>query len=220
MKIKHLFFCFFSFSFLFSFGQEKNTSKKTLLNTYQPNFMVGIDVLNAGIGFFSDRKLYQGFVSTELKPRLHAILDVGFEKNTYNKSGYHISANGSFVKLGTVYMLISDPENRFNGFYAGGKIVGSIYSQEYFSVPVKGFQAGDYSVAFPQTTQSTYWVEGAVGARIQLFSSPVYIDANIQPKYLVYTTKQDGIQPMIVPGFGESISSFGFGYSWSLAYKF
>ncbi|MCB4235873.1 hypothetical protein LDL59_14465 [Kaistella anthropi] len=42
--------------------------------------MVGFDVLNAGIGVFSDRKLFQGFVSSRISKNIHAVADVGFEK--------------------------------------------------------------------------------------------------------------------------------------------
>lgn len=182
--------------------------------------MLGIDVLNVGTGFFSDRKLYQAFLSTEIKPKLHGVIDVGVEKNKYDKNNYNASANGVFMKLGTYYMLIADPENRNNGFYVGGKMAGSLYTQEYFAIPVKGFLGGDDFVSFPSSKQSAYWLEAIIGARVQLFSTPLYVDANFQPKYLVYTTKQENIQPMILPGFGSSSSPFGTGFSWSLIYHF
>ena len=220
MKIKPIFFCFFSFCFSFGFGQDKKETTQTKHESYHSNFMIGVDVLNFGVGFFSSRKLYQAYVSSELKPRLHLVADFGFEKNTYPKNGYDATANGSFMKLGTYYMLIPDTENRKNGFYVGGKLAGSLYNQHYVSVPVRGTIVGDYSVSFAPSVQSSYWVEGILGARIQLFDTHFYIDANIQPKYLVYSTKQEEIQPMIVPGFGESTSAFGFGFSWALAYSF
>lgn len=220
MRTKLLFICIFSFSFPFVFCQEKPVQKQGVLRNYQPNFMLGFDVLNAGVRLFSERKLYQAYVSTELKPRLHAIVDAGFEKNVFQKNGYDAKANGTFLKLGALYMLISDPENRFNGFYVGGKLAGSLYEQEYFAIPIKGFQSGDFSVSYPSTTQSSFWAEALLGARIQLFQSSFYIDANVQPKYLIHSTKQDRIQPMIVPGFGKSTSAFGVGFSWALAYKF
>jgi hypothetical protein len=217
MKIKPIFFCFFSFCFSFGFGQDK---KETKQEPYHSNFMIGVDVLNLGVGFFSTRKLYQAYVSTEIKPRLHLVADFGFEKNSYQKNGYDATANGSFIKLGTYYMLIPDSENRKNGFYVGGKLAGSLYHQHYQSVPVRGAIVGDYSVAFEPSVQSSYWAEALLGARIQLFNTRFYIDANVQPKYLVYSTKQEEIQPMVVPGFGESTSAFGFGFSWALAYYF
>lgn len=206
--------------FLSIFAQEKKEKPASVWKNYQPNFMIGVDVLNVGIGFFSDRKLFEGYISTELKPKLHLVADAGFEKNSYIKNGYDVSINGSFLKVGSYYMLVADPENRFNGFYVGGKLAGSFYNQHFYAVPVRGIVIGDYSVSYPASNQSAFWVEGVLGARIQLFSSPFYIDANFQPKYMVYTTKQDKIQPMIVPSFGESASAFGTGFSWSIAYKF
>jgi hypothetical protein len=213
--------CIFFFSVLFfTISAQEKKAKTSILTQYKPNIMVGVDVLNAGIGFFSSRKLYQGFVSTELKPKLHIIADAGFEKNEYVKNGYNANVSGGFLKLGTLYMLIADPENKNNGFYVGGKIAGTLYNQHYLSVPVRGFVVGDYSVSYPSSSQSSYWIEGVLGARVQLFGSGFYIDANFQPKYLVYTTKQEELQPLIIPGFGDSTSSFATGFSWSIAYRF
>lgn len=182
--------------------------------------MVGLDVLNAGIAAFSDRKLFQGFVSSQIKENIHAVAEGGFEKNIYQKNGYDATANGLFLKLGAFYMLAHDKENPFNGFFAGGKIAGSYYTQEYFAVPVRGFSDSETSVAFPSSSQSSYWIEAMIGGRIQLFESPFYIEVNMQPKYLAFSTTQEDLEPMIVPGFGKSSARFNMGFSWNVAYKF
>jgi len=219
MKIKLIFSFFFSILSLLSLAQENKEVKKEKW-TYKPNFMVGFDVLNAGSSFFSDRKMYQGFISSKIKDDLHAVIDAGFDSNIYQKNGYDVKANGPFLKLGVFYMLAKDAENEFNGFYAGGKAAGSFYTQEYMAIPVRGFGGSTASVAFPSSTQSSYWLEGMIGGRVQLFESNFYIDVNLQPKYMIFTTKQDEIQPMIVPGFGKSSSKFAMGFAWNIAYKF
>ncbi len=219
MKTRHIFSFFFSFFFVLGFAQNKQDTVKTKWK-YEPNFMVGFDVLNAGIGAFSERKLFQGFVSSRIKKNLHAVLDAGFEKNIYRKNGYDASVNGPFLKIGAFYMLANDKENPFNGFYAGGKLAGSFYNQEYKAIPVRGYGGSDFSVAFPVSSQSSYWLEGTIGGRVQLFDSSFYIDVNIQPKYLLFSTKQEDIKPMIVPGFGKSSSKFNLGFSWNIGYYF
>ncbi|MEI7487030.1 MAG: DUF6048 family protein [Chryseobacterium sp.] len=219
MKTKLIFSFFFSILSLLSFAQENKEVKKEKWK-YKPNFMVGFDILNAGSSFFSDRKMYQGFISSKIKDDLHAIIDAGFDSNIYQKNGYDVKANGPFLKLGVFYMLAKDAENEFNGFYAGGKAAGSFYTQEYMAIPVRGFGGSTSSVAFPSSTQSSYWLEGMIGGRVQLFESNFYIDVNLQPKYMIFTTKQDQIQPMIVPGFGKSSSKFAMGFAWNIAYKF
>lgn len=219
MKTRLIFTFFFSLIGILGFGQKTKEQKKEKWK-YEPNFMVGGDVLNAGVAFFSDRKLYQGFISSKIKDNIHAIVEAGFESNIYQKNSYDAKANGPFLKIGAFYMLAKDPENEFNGFYAGGKAGGSFYTQEYMAVPVRGYGGSSSSISFPSSTQSSYWLEGTIGGRVQLFESDFYIDVNLQPKYLVFTTKQDEIQPMIVPGFGKSSSKFNMGFAWNLAYKF
>ena len=63
---------------MFGFFSRERFSKTKY--QYKPNFTVGVDVLNAGLSAFSDRKLFQGYVSSEIKKNLHAVVDVGFEK--------------------------------------------------------------------------------------------------------------------------------------------
>lgn len=220
MKIRLIYTLFFSLLGIISWAQDKEGAEKKENLKYKPNFMVGVDVLNAGVGFFSDRKLYQGFISSKIKGNIHAIAEAGFEKNVYQKNGYDAKASGPFVKLGAFYMLAKDPENEFNGFYAGGKVAGSFYNQEYMAIPVRGFGGSNSSVAFPSSSQSSFWFEGTLGGRVQLFESNFYIDVNLQPRYWVYTSKQDDISPMIIPGFGKSSSKFNMGFAWNIAYKF
>lgn len=222
MKAKSIFISAFSLVSVFAFSQKKEEPKKqdTAKWKYTPNFIIGADVLNLGAAFFGDRKLYQGFVSSRINRKIHAVVDLGYDKNIYQKNGYDAKADGLFLKAGGFYMLASDPENAFNGFYAGAKLAGSFYSQEYMAIPVKGRNNEGVIIALEPSTQSSYWIEGAIGARIQVFESNFFIDVNIQPRYLAYTTKQDDVAPMIVPGFGRSSGSFNMGFSWNLAYKF
>ncbi|WP_415329027.1 DUF6048 family protein [Chryseobacterium sp. MMS23-Vi53] len=219
MKKRLIYTFFFSIISLLSFAQEKKAEKKEKWK-YEPNFMVGFDVLNTGVSFFSDRQLFQGFISSKVKDNMHAVIEAGFESNVYQKNSYDAKANGPFLKLGGFYMLAKDPENEFNGFYAGAKVAGSFYKQEYMAVPVRGYGGSSSSIAFPSSSQSTFWLEGTLGGRVELFDSNFFIDVNLQPRYLVYTSKQDDIQPMIVPGFGRSSSKFNMGFAWNLAYKF
>jgi hypothetical protein len=164
--------------------------------------------------------LYQGFLSYELKKDMYLALDAGFGKNIYTKSSYDAEASGFFAKIGALFMLSSDSEDPKSGFYAGGKLAGSFYKQHYKGVPIRGYAGVDEILSFPESSQSSYWAEGVAGARVRLFETDFFIDANIQPRYLLFTTKQDEIFPMIVPGFGQSSGKFAFGFSWAVAYLF
>ncbi|QQV01963.1 MULTISPECIES: DUF6048 family protein [Chryseobacterium] len=220
MKKRPIYILIFSILGIFNaFGQEKEESAKVKWK-YEPNFMVGVDVLNAGVAFFSDRQLFQGFISSKVKDNLHGVIEAGFEKNIYQNNGYDAKVNGPFMKIGAFYMLARDRENDFNGFYGGGKIGGSFYNQEYMAIPVRGFGGNSSSVSMPSSSQSSFWLEANLGGRVQLFETNFYIDVNMQPRYLVYTTKQDDVVPMIVPGFGRSSSKFNMGFAWNIAYKF
>ena len=65
MNPRLIFSFFFSFVYIAAFAQTAQDSAKAKWK-YEPNFMVGIDVLNAGIGVFSDRQRFQGFVFSKI----------------------------------------------------------------------------------------------------------------------------------------------------------
>jgi hypothetical protein len=219
MKAKPIFSFFFSFILILNFSQKKQDSLQKKWK-YEPNILLGFDVLNAGTAAFSDRKLFQGFISTNVKDKWYAVADLGFDKNSYQKNGYDVSASGAFLRLGALYMLANDKENPRNGFLTGAKVAGSFYKQEYKAVPIRGFAGSDISQSFPSSQQSSYWLEANLGGRVQLFELPLYIEVTVQPKYLVFSTTQENIKPMIVPGFGKSSSNFNMGFSWNIAYAF
>ena len=217
MKAKHIFI--YCFSLLVGGKAMAQEEEKTPWN-YKPNFMVGVDVLNAGISFFGERHVFQGFISSQVKDNIHALVEAGYESNTYDKNGYDADAKGPFLKIGGFYMLAKDRENEFNGFYAGAKIAASFYEQTYHAIPIRGYAGSTASEAFPSSRQSSYWLEGTIGGRVQLFDTNFYIDVSAQPRYWIYSTKQDDIIPMIIPGFGKSSNKFNMGFAWNIAYKF
>lgn len=218
MSYRRISILFFSL-FLVPFFKAQEDSVK--VEKFQiSNVMVGVDLLNAGISFFSERQLFQGFISAQLKKDIYGVIDLGHESNVYDKNGYDAKASGLFVKAGGYYMLMKDNENPLNGFYAGPKVGASFYSQTYDRIPVRGSGGGDSFVSLETSNQTSLWLEAQIGGKVQLFQSPFYIDLSVQPRYLIYTTKQEGVQPMIVPGFGKSSSSFNVGFAWNLAYHF
>ncbi|MDY0932241.1 DUF6048 family protein [Chryseobacterium sp. CFBP8996] len=220
MKTRLIYSLIFSvFGLLIFSAQETEEADKPKWK-YEPNFIVGVDILNAGASFFSDRQFFQGFISSKVKDNLHGIIEAGFDKNIYQNNGYDAKASGPFIKIGAFYMLARDPENDFNGFYGGGKIGGSFYTQEYMKIPVRGFAGNSSYVSMPSSSQSSFWLEGNLGGRVQLFTSNFYIDVSMQPRYLMVTSKQDDVVPMIVPGFGKSSNKFNMGFAWNIAYKF
>ena len=122
--------------------------------------MVGLDVLNTGAGFFQIENCIRDLFPPRSKEMFMLLQKQVLRKNVYQKNGYDAKANGPFVKLGAFYMLAKDAENEFNGFYAGGKVAGSFYNQEYMAIPVRGFGGSNSSEAFPSSSQSSFgWRE-------------------------------------------------------------
>lgn len=226
MKTRPIFICFFSLLGLLGFGQNKPAENKPAEQKPKEKsqrfsrWMVEADVLNASLALFSDRKLFQGSVSTPFNSNIMLMADFGFEKNHYNKLGYVADASGPFVKAGAAYTLLQDGTHPDNRFYGGLKLAASFYHQTYTAVPVKGPQGLSAVFALPSSSQSSYWAEVIFGGRIELFSTNLFLDANVQPRYMFYSTRQEELRPMIVPGFGRSSGKFNLGFFWGVGYLF
>lgn len=220
MKKKLIYSLIFSAFGLLTFSAQEKKEEEKQKWKYEPNFMVGFDLLNGAVSFFSDRQMFQGFISSKIKDNFHGVIEAGFDKNIYQNNGYDAKASGPFMKIGAFYMLARDRENDFNGFYGGGKLAGAFYTQEYMAIPVRGYAGNSSSISMPSSSQSSFWLEGNLGGRVQLFESNFYIDVNMQPRYLIVAGKQDDVVPMIVPGFGKSSNKFTVGFAWNIAYKF
>jgi hypothetical protein len=63
MKTKLTFILFFSLGFFFP--RKKDSIKPKY--KYEPNLAIGVDVLNAAMSAFSDRKLFQAHASTKVR---------------------------------------------------------------------------------------------------------------------------------------------------------
>ncbi len=218
MKTRLIFILFLSLSLSTLRGQKVDTLQT--VERYRPNSLIGVDLLHLGMLPFSDQKLISFSADTELRPRLHILAEAGLGSDKYLQHGYDVEANGIFAKAGVLYMLSYDAQNRQNGFYGSGKLAASFYTQDLNAVPIRGYHGEDLYATFPSSSQSSYWVEAAVGGRIRLFDSSFYIDAQVMPRYLLYTTKQENIRPMVIPGFGKSANNFTVGFSWSVAFRF
>jgi len=212
MRIQQLCILFFSIFSLNIFAQTKKSKF---------NFMLGFDALHLGLAEFTDQKMFQIFASSEFKPKKHFVLETGYEKNKYNKNAYDISAEGNFIRAGILYMFNTDFNDPQNGFYFGGKLATSFYKQKIKSIPIKGASGiSNSNVSFPVSSQNAYWLEGAIGGRVRVIKTNFFIDAQIQPKYLLVRTRQENIIPMVIPGFGTDSGAFKLGFMWSIAYLF
>jgi len=212
MKILRLFILFFSIIIIQISAQAKK-------NKF--NLMIGFDALHLGLGEFTDQRMFQFFASTEVKPKAHLVMEVGYEENKYDKNAYDVVADGNFIKAGMLYMFNTEVEDRQNGFYIGGKLATSFYWQYIMSIPIRGpIGIGNSEISLSKSPQSAYWIDASVGGRVRILGTNFFIDAQIQPKYLIFSTKQENITPMVIPGFGVDAGAFKLGFMWSLAYLF
>lgn len=236
MKTIRICLLFFSFLGVLLFAQQKKTPQAdSVIQKIKPGFffkkwfktdkkyqkiIVGVDVLHLGLMPFSNQKTLSGYASFSLNKNRHLVADAGFESNRFDENQYHVLAEGLFFKFGTYYMLFFEENKPLNGFYIGAKLGTSVYKQTYNAIPIRGYKGNDASTFLPSSNQNANWIEFPIGARVQVFQTAFYLDIQAQPRFILFQTKQEGVQPMIIPGFGQSSSNSNLGFMWAIAFRF
>jgi len=183
------------------------------------NLFVGVDLFNPAMSFFTDKQGGVAMVSYKIHKKWNAVAEVGFEKNIYDDLDWNIDVNGMYFKLGFNWFVSQDYQDASNGFYTGMRFAYAMYDQTVNQYPIRlsTNQIDEYG-SLPKANVSAYWVEIVGGGRIQLLSN-FYADVSVRPEIYVGSKKQEGLDPLVIPGYGKDIGPINFCVFWGLTYK-
>jgi len=183
------------------------------------NLFIGVDLFNPAVSFFTDKQGGVAMVSYRVYEKWNAVAEIGFEKNIYDDLDWNIDVNGMYFKLGFNWFVSQDYQDASNGFYAGMRFAYAMYEQTVNQYPIRlsTNQIDEYG-SLPQANVSAYWVEIVGGGRIRLLSN-FYADVSIRPEIYAGSKKQEGLDPLVIPGYGKDIGPINFSVFWGLTYK-
>ncbi len=183
------------------------------------NLFLGVDLFNPAMSFFTDKQGGQAMVSYKVYKKWNAVAEVGFEKNHYDELDWDIDVNGLYFKLGFNWFISQDYEDASNGFYTGARFAYATYKQTVNQYPIRvsGNQVDEYG-SLPEENVSAYWVEILGGARVRLIGN-FYADVSVRPEIYVGSKKQEGLDPLVIPGYGKDIGPINFSVFWGITYK-
>ena len=183
------------------------------------NLFLGVDLFNPAMSFFTDKQGGQAMVSYKVYKKWNAVAEVGFEKNHYDELDWDIDVNGLYFKLGFNWFISQDYEDGSNGFYTGARFAYATYKQTVNQYPIRvsGNQVDQYG-SLPEENVSAYWVEILGGARVRLIGN-FYADVSVRPEIYVGSKKQEGLDPLVIPGYGKDIGPINFSVFWGITYK-
>ena len=183
------------------------------------NLFLGVDLFNPAMSFFTDKQGGQAMVSYKVYKKWNAVAEVGFEKNHYDELDWDIDVNGLYFKLGFNWFISQDYEDASNGFYTGARFAYATYKQTVNQYPIRvsGNQVDQYG-SLPEENVSAYWVEILGGARVRLIGN-FYADVSVRPEIYVGSKKQEGLDPLVIPGYGKDIGPINFSVFWGITYK-
>ncbi len=201
--------------------KESNSIKDSLLipKKRTGNLFLGVDLFNPAMSFFTDKQGGQAMVSYKVYKKWNAVAEVGFEKNHYDELDWNIDVNGLYFKLGFNWFISQDYEDASSGFYTGARFAYAAYKQTVNQYPIRisGNQVDEYG-SLPEENVSAYWVEVVGGARVRLISN-FYADVLVRPEIYLGSKKQEGLDPLVIPGYGKDIGPINFSVFWGITYK-
>lgn len=183
------------------------------------NLFIGVDVFTPVLSAFTDKQGGQAMVSYRVYKKWNVVAEAGYEKNIYDELGWNIDVNGIYFKLGFNWFVSQDHENPSNGFYTGARLAYAAYEQTVNQYPIRvsGNHIDSYG-SFPSENVSAYWFEIVGGGRIRLLGN-LYADVSVRPEIYLGSKKQEGLEPLVIPGYGKDIGPINFSLFWGLTYK-
>lgn len=184
------------------------------------NLFVGVDLFNPIMSAFTDKQGAQAMVSYRVYKKWNAVLEVGYEKNHYDELDWNVDVNGIYGKIGFNWFVSQDYQDASNGFYTGMRFAYAAYEQTINQYPIRtsGNQVDQFG-SLPSENVSSYWIELVGGARVKLLSN-FYADVSIRPEIYVGSSKQEDIDPLVIPGYGKDFGPINFSVFWGITYKF
>lgn len=185
----------------------------------QGNLFIGIDLFNPIVASFTDKKGGLGMISYRIYKKWHLVAEVGVEKNHYDELDWKIDVDGYYYKIGFNWFISQDYSDPNNGFYTGFRFASANYNQTIHAYPIRNSQS--HLIGFgslPTAKVSAYWIEFLGGGRVKLLAD-LYADISVRPEIYVGSKKQDGIDPLVIPGYGRDVGPINFSIFWGLTYK-
>lgn len=181
---------------------------------------IGADLFSPVLAGFSDRQGFMAMASYRVYKKWNVAAEVGFEKNKFDELDWLVDVNGIYFKLGFDWFISQDHQNASNGFFTGMRFAYSAYQQEVHKYPIRASnnQVEEFG-SLPKADVSAYWVEISAGGRVQLISN-LYAVVSVRPQIYLGSSKQNNLDPLVIPGYGRDRGPMNFNVSWGLSWKF
>ncbi len=173
--------------------------------------------------FQKDKRQYEGFVKVRLYRRWHVVAAYGSEAFFFDDSnggGWHIQINGTYVRAGFDYAIFQARYSTDDNVYAGLRYGTSRFDQiiKRYIIRTKG-GAYDQTGHLPKARVQTDWIGIVIGAQVEVIHTGLYVGIELNPRFKLSETQQDGIKNLYTPGFGEDINGRSFDYQATISYK-
>ena len=212
---KLLIYCFIISPF---WVMAQNDSLRTKDKIKISGIMVGVDLFNPAVAVFSDKKGFEAMVAIPFKKKWNLVAEVGYEQNHYDSNIWDVDAQGVYARAGVNWFVSQDEKDANAGYYFGGRLGFSPFQQTINKYVIQGTDVPTIVGSLPQHNASAMWLEPLVGGRVQIAKSGFYVDANVRLKVKLYDTNEEGLTPLIMPGFGTNNNGLNFGVNWSIGY--
>lgn len=207
----------------FSFAQNDTISNKKETQPEQQkinHLLIGVDLGTPVQAIYSNKKGVQASLAYHFKPKWSINLEAGFEKNKYDEINWDVDVDGIYARLGANWYITQEKSNLLNGLYVGGRLAYASYNQTINNYPIRDIYSNQIvdNGSLEQAKVSSFWIEVVVGGKIEVVKK-LYADFSIHPSVFLGGKKQEGIEPMAIPGYGRNNGPFNLPIFWGISYQ-
>lgn len=184
---------------------------------YKKAFFLGVELLPTIYDAFNKNKTYEFFVHLRLYKKFHLAYRLGHSRLSFDRLGWKASVSGAYHRLGFHWFLYEQPLDYEQSYYTGLYLGYSPYQQEIDKRFMRHPEISN--TPLPKVKLQAFWFEPVVGARVRLAKTPFFIDVAAGSKVLLYAKKQEGIDPLTIPGFGEALYKIKWTFRWGLSFR-
>jgi len=155
------------------------------------------------------------------RERIFYALEAGYESVNYNVPGYyHYSSSGEYIKAGFDYGIFKVTRRNDNNIVYTGVRLGTGHVQYTAdSIQISNGYFGNVNSANISSNSTGFFLEFVFGTKVEI-RPRLFLGWSIRLDSRLNNLTNKPNYPIRVPGFGDSLNSQNFNYTYSLFYSF
>ena len=216
-RMKSTYGCIFKGVILLMMIQPLNG--QDTLRTYGPR--IGIDLSRMAYLFATPSQVGAEFsIDAEIISNFFPVFEMGYTQLSEGTEQFDYASKGTYARAGLDYNLLPVEDRSIHHSIAVGFRYGlSLFSHQANNVLILSDYWGDFILEEYDNNLVGNWIELVGGIKTEVASN-LFLGWSVRYKILLNPEMDPLVTPHVVPGYGNGTMDRGFGFTYSILYKF